>query len=184
MGKTIPDRALALDSQAVHISVREAARLLGVTERCVYYHLQKGKLTRVPIDGLTMVIEEEVLALKLQMQQMQEETLWQLPVETDGMCLTTIVVPVRPGCEVLVDQKLAEFQAQGKHYIANAPVRAVSRTLRSPGQLIILLFWHANALPPAEERERELAALGADLAEVCAWESALIVKGEPLVPLS
>ncbi len=179
MGKIVPPRAFALDSEVFHISVREAARFLDVSERSVYSYLEKGKLTRVRIEGMTMLVEEEVLAFERRVAgSKQKGSLpWHLPSEQDSRCLTIIIVPLLPECDALLDEKLSEFCAQGKHQITGTSSRAISRTLDTPGRLAILLFWLGESLPSDQQCEQEIAALAADLSEVCDWEAALIVGG-------
>jgi hypothetical protein len=174
-GRQVPDRAVALEEDAVRISVRAAARILDVSERSIYGYLARGKLTRMRIDERIMLNEQEVRALKSQMPGRARE--W-VPPEQSSLYLTTIIVPVRPACGTLLDKKLAEFRRRGKHQVVGTCSRAISCSLSSPERLMILLFWHDELLPPRQQYDQEIAALAADLSEVCAWEAALITEGQ------
>ncbi|HXR65615.1 MAG TPA: helix-turn-helix domain-containing protein [Ktedonobacteraceae bacterium] len=176
-GRQVPDRAVALEGDAVRVSVRAAARILDVSESSVYGYLARGKLTRMRIDERIMLNEQEVQALKSQLPGRARE--W-VPPGRSPLYLTTIIVPVRPACGALLDKKLAEFRRWGKHQIVGTCSRAISCSLPSPERLMILLFWHDESLPPRQQRDQEIEALAADLSEVCAWEMALITEGQAL----
>jgi excisionase family DNA binding protein len=186
MGRIVPTRATSLDSQAVHISVREAAHVLGVCERSVYSYLEKGRLSRVRIEGMTMLIEDEVLSFERQVSDhgRGRQPLWHSAQGQNPLSLTTIIVSILPGCDALLDEKLTEFCVQGKHHIAGASTCAISRTLHAPNRLMILLFWSDKQRVPDQQREQEIAALLADLSEVCACETAAITEGQALVALN
>ncbi len=179
-GRHVPGRVFSIDSEAVYLSVREAALLLDVSTRSVYGYLAQGKLTRVEIEGMILLEEEEVLAFERRApgRRRQMPPLWHCAPEHNPLLHTIILVSLRPGCDALLQEKLAEFRRLDKHIITGATARSISRTPGSPGRLIILLFWRGESLPPAEQCEQELAALGADLAQVCDWETALILEGQ------
>lgn len=179
-GRHVPGRVFSIDSEEVYLSVREAALLLDVSTRSVYGYLAKGKLTRVEIEGMILLREEEVLAFERRSPGCRRELppLWHCAPEHNPLFDTTILVSLRPGCDALLTEKLAEFRRLDKHLITGTTARSISRTAGSPGRLIILLFWRGESLPPAEQCEQELAALAADLSEVCDWETALIIEGQ------
>lgn len=172
--RQIPARVTAPEDGSVFLSVREAARLLGVSPRCVYNYIARGKLARTRRNKWVMLKEQDVLAFKRRVPLRQD---W-LPLGPRLYALTTIIVPVRSGCEARLGEKLVEFHDQGKHQITGTCAGAMSRSLRSPEWLTILLFWPADELPPEQQREQEIAALAADLAGVCDWERALSAEGQ------
>ena|SRR5216683_5639358 len=179
MGRMVPSKVYSLDSDAVYISVREAARILDVSERSVYGYLAKGKLTRVEIEGMILLESAQVLAFERRAPGRTRERVppWHIPPGRNPLYLMTMVAPLQPGCDALLGEKLSAFRKQGKHEIAGTCERAISRSLHAPDQLTIMLFWRGESLPPSGQREQEIAALVADLAEVCEWEMALISEG-------
>jgi len=52
-----------------------------------------------------------------------------------------------------------------------------ARNVDGPERLTIVLLWHGPTLPPLFQRQQALAALTADLAEVCEWAAALTFEG-------
>ncbi len=180
-GKCVPNRVFSLDSGETLISVCEAASMLDLSKRSVYGYLARGKLTKKYIDERIMLSEEEVLAFELRAPGRPRENspIWHLPPGRNPLYLMSIIVPLRPGCDALLDQKLNEFRRQGKHEMTGTCARAISRSRHAPpDRLTILFFWRRESLPPDEQREQEIAALGADLAQVCDWESAHFHEGQ------
>jgi hypothetical protein len=180
-GKCVPNRAFSLDSGETLISVREAACILDVSERSVYGYLAQGKLTKLSIEKRIMLREEEVLAFERRAPGRPREMAppWHLPPGRNPLYLVSIIVSLRPDCDALLEQKLAEFRFQGKHEITGTCARAISRSRHAPpDRLTILLFWRAESQPCEEQCEQEIAALAADLAEVCDWETAFFHEGQ------
>ncbi|HEY0754139.1 MAG TPA: helix-turn-helix domain-containing protein [Ktedonobacteraceae bacterium] len=60
--KHIPDRAVALEDVSGYLSIKEAARIIGVSERSIYGYLQAGKLPGEYIGTMMMVRAEQVYA--------------------------------------------------------------------------------------------------------------------------
>jgi hypothetical protein len=107
-GKCVPNRAFSLDSGETLISVREAASMLDLSKRSVYGYLARGKLTKKYIDERIMLSEEEVLAFELRAPGRPRENspIWHLPPGRNPLYLMSIIVPLRPGCDALLDQSL------------------------------------------------------------------------------
>ncbi len=177
-GRHVPSKAVSLECDAVYISVREAARILGLSERSVYGYAARGKLTKKWIDERIMLIESEVLAFD-RTDPGRPRTLapcWHLPPEKNPLSLTTIVVRTLPECDELLENNLAEFRAQGKHHLAGTSVRLIGRNRYDPHEVHIILLWRGAALPADEQRETELAALTADLSGACDWTTAAMTE--------
>ena len=128
-----------------------------------------------------MLSEEEVLAFERRAPGRPREMvpLWHLPPGRNPLYLMSIIVALRPDCDALLEQKLTEFRVQGKHEMTGTCARAISRSRHAPpDRLTILLFWRGESLPSDEQRAQEMAALSADLAEVCDWETAFFHEGQ------
>ncbi len=180
-GRSVPNRVFSLDTEETLISVREAAGMLDVSERTVYGYLVQGKLTKLCIEKRIMLREEEVLAFERRAPGRTRENSppWHLPPERNPLYLVSIIVSLRPGCDALLDQKLYEFRLQGKHEMTGTCARVILRSRHAPpDRLTILLFWRAESQPSEEQCEQDIAALAADLAEVCDWETAFFHEGQ------
>src|SRR5216683_1174510 len=100
-GKHVPNKAVSLECDAVYISVREAARILGLSARSVYGYAARGKLTKKWIDERIMLIESEVLAFDRTAPGRPRALppFWHLPPEKNPLSVTTIIVRTLPGCD-------------------------------------------------------------------------------------
>jgi len=183
MARTVPSRVYSLEGELTHFSVKEAARLLGVSVRSVYGYLERGYLSRVYIEGMTMLLVEEVYNFDCQAPGRPREAppLWHLPPELNPLFLTTMIVRMLPGCGDALERKLTEFRVQGKHQIAGTTARSISRTRDDPSKVLILLCWREATMPPQEQREQALAEFAADLSEVLDWTTAVVKEGDVLL---
>ncbi len=174
-----PPRVISLEDGSVLLSVQETARVLGVSARSVYGYLTRGKLSKVRIEGLMMLPEAEVLAFERGApgRPREEAPFWHLPPQKNPLSITTITVQARPGCDELLEGRLAEFRTESKHCLAGTTARYVGRNLEKLAEVVIVLLWRSVGLPAQEQREMALAALRADLADVCDWTTALVDEG-------
>lgn len=160
-GKQVPSRSIALEDGAAFVSVSEAARLLGVSSGSIYGYIRRGKLTKRLVDERIMLREEEVLALD------EKRSAMQLKQPSYMLMLTA---QVRPGCKERFEEKLKEFYTQNKHIIPDTSKQLILRDKSDPEHVMVLLFWRNRTLPFEEQCQEALAALIADLNEVCDWD--------------
>lgn len=173
----------ALERVPGYLSVREAAGIIGVSERSVYGYIEAGKLPGARIGNIIVVEAEPVYNY----QRMPPGRLrvrppsWHIPPLKNSQYLTTIRVRVRPGQSSALDQKLAEIRAARKHLLPGTTARYIGRSQLDPNEMVIILVWRSATMPAEEERVAALAALQADLAEVLAWETATEKEGQVLL---
>jgi len=168
-GRQVPARSIALEDGAVSLSVRETARILGVSPCSVYGYLARGRLAKYCVDERIMLREDEVLAFA--------DRLHAWPSEPFPALMLTVHAPVRPGCAQRLDEKLDEFYQQNKHILPGTSRQLFARNVDGPERLTIVLLWPDAAFPTRELHQQALAVLADDLAEVCDWEAALIFEG-------
>ena len=158
-----------------YLSVKEAARLLGVSERSVYGYIESGKIPAARI-GHVLVVETEMVS-KYQRKapgRLRTNTpIWHVPPQNNLQYLTSITVRIRQGQSTHFEQKINEIRANGKHVIPGTAARYVLRSRDNPDEVQIVLIWRSAIMPPTEEREAALAALRADMTEILAWETAV-----------
>jgi excisionase family DNA binding protein len=181
--KHIPSRVFSLDQRVVLLSVREAAKVLGVTERSVYGYVAKRKLSAMRIEGCVMLREAEVLAFERQAPGRPRilVAVWHIPPQRNRQYMTTITVRVRAGAREGFESRLVEIQQSATHGFFGTSARYVVRNEDDPDEIDLVLVWRGAVMPSLECREAALAALAADLAEVLEWEKAVVKKGEVLL---
>ena len=180
MGRCAPPRVISLEDGSVLLSVREAARVLGVSVRSVYGYLASGKLSKVQIEGLMMLQEEEVQAFESGAPGRPREgpPFWHLPPERNPLSITTITARALPTRDEQLEDRLAEFRTEGKHCLPGTCARyIIGHNLENLAEVVIMLLWRGVGLPSHDQRETALAALRADLAGVCDWDTAVMEEG-------
>jgi excisionase family DNA binding protein len=163
-----------------YLSVREAARIIGVSTRSVYGYIAAGKL-RVARFGHLLVLEaESVRNYKRQApgRLRVNAPRWHVPPVNNCQSLTTITVHIRQGQGDQLAQKLDEIRTSGKHCIPGTVARYIMQSAASPDEIQIMLTWRSAIMPSPEEREAALAALRDDLAEILDWETAVYKQSQ------
>src|SRR5258707_4159860 len=159
-----------------YLTVQEAASMLGVSARSVYGYIAKGQLPATHIGERMLVKAQDVSAFELTPagRRRERSPFWHVAPELNTLSLTMIKVRLRPGCDALLEQKLAEFRSSQKHRIAGTSARYIGRSQCDPGQIEILLFWRRAMQTPDDVQKASLCAFYADLDEVAEWETAVV----------
>ncbi|HET8840982.1 MAG TPA: helix-turn-helix domain-containing protein [Ktedonobacteraceae bacterium] len=162
-----------------YLSIREAAKVLGVSQRSVYGYIASGKLPGERI-GQNIVVRRETLVTYQRPavgRPRSRTPIWRVPVETNLQYLLSISMCLRSGQEQQFQQKLTEIRLQRKHLIPGTVARYISRTRSLPEEIQIVLVWRQRLMPPEEERQAALAALRADFSDILEWETATSFEG-------
>jgi excisionase family DNA binding protein len=162
------------------LSVREAAQIMGVSERSVYGYIATGRIQGFRA-GNMMVVRTEV-ARQYRRQAPGRVRVntppWHVPPINNLEYLTDITVQIRQGQSELFEQKLGEMRAAGKHLLPGTAARYIVRGQNNPDEVQIMLVWRHASMPPEEVREAALAALCADFADILDWETAVYKEGK------
>lgn len=163
-----------------YLSVKEAAQLIGVSERTIYGYVEAGKLPAARIGNMTVVEVESVRGYRRRAPGRLRTRIppWHMPPEHNLQYLTIITAQLRPGQGERLVEKLLEIRTAGKHLLPGTAARYIVRSQGCPDEVQIVLVWRSAIMPPDEERESALAALRADLAEIVAWETALYKESQ------
>lgn len=166
-----------------YLSVKEAANLIGVSERTVYGYIETGKLPSAHIGSMTVVDAASAHSFQRRAPgRLRTHTPpWHMPPKSNQLALTHVTVRLRPGQEEGLAKKLQEFRTEGRHLLEGTAARYIARSQRDPNELQITLVWRSAIMPPDNEREAALAALREDLAEVLAWESAWFEESQVML---
>ena len=166
-----------------YLTVREAARIIGVSERSVYGYVHAGKLAGARVGHTIVVSADEARAYQRRAPGRLRTTAppWHRPPLQNLQYLTLIRVRVRPGQDESLAHKLHEIRVANKHLLPGTAARYIARDPHNPDKLLIVLVWRRVFMPSNEEREAALAALSADLADVLAWETAARTESRVLL---
>lgn len=156
-----------------YLSVKEVAQQIGVSERTVYGYLEAGKLAGARIGSMTVIKVESLKGYQRRPPGRVRTRIpsWHVPPENNRQYLTTITVPLRPGQEKRLMEKLLEIRADGKHQLPGTAARYIARH-PSENDIHVILVWRSSIMPSEEEREQAMQALTDDL-DMLAWERAV-----------
>jgi excisionase family DNA binding protein len=175
----------ALEHAPEYLSIREAAKLIGVSERSIYGYIETKRLSGSIIGNLIVVNAEEVQRFGCMRKAPGRKRLttprWHVPPRQNSLFLTTITVRARPGQGALLDERLAEMRRDDRHRFPGTVARYIGRNQQDPDEIEMLLIWRRVVMPPEQEREADLTALTMDLADVLDWQTAAYKHGQVLL---
>jgi excisionase family DNA binding protein len=157
-----------------YLSVREAARVMGVSERSVYGYIEGGKLPGARIGNIIVVVAEYVYSYERKAPGRARILTppWHVPPLKNLQFLTTITVRIRPGQGELLAHRLYEIRVTKKHRLPGTAARYIALNEHDPEEIEIVLIWRSAVMPPVAARETALDAFYADLADIIDWETA------------
>lgn len=156
-----------------YISLKKAAKILGVAERTVYGYVIDGKLPGTRAGSSIIVKEEDVQKFKRGTpgRRRTRQPVWRLPTGANKQYLTVIFARIKPGQSDNFDRKLKEIHAGAKHFLPGTVARYIARSEEKPDDIQIVLVWRSTVMPSKEVREASLQALHEELAELLDWET-------------
>ena len=157
---------------AGYVPVKEAAKMLGVQERRIHRYIETGKLKAVRAGNVYVIPVEEVQLFQRQLsgRPRKNTPAWHLAVGKSVWL--QIFVRLRPGSEAALERRLEAMREGGTHVFPGTTARFIALSDQRPDEVQILLVWRGARIPNSEEREADLAALRAELAEIVDWETA------------
>ena len=170
-----PELEVLLERIPGYLSVREAAQIMGVSERSVYGYIGAGKLPGARIGNIIVVVEEYVEAYERKGpgRARTNAPFWRMPSLRNLEFLTTIIARIRPGQSELLEQRLYEIRISKKHHLLGTAARYIARNRHDPNEIEIVLIWRNSIMPSSAERESALAAFYDDLADIIDWGNGL-----------
>jgi len=165
------------------LSVRDAAKMMGVSTRSVYGYIETGKLLGIRIGASIAVHAEAVRNYQRPVvgRPRTRTPIWRVPVVMNLQYLTSITVRAREGQSTKLEQRLAEIRANSRHLITGTVARYIVRDKINPDEIQIVLVWRRLVMPPDEEREAAITALCADLTDILDWETASYREGQVIM---
>ncbi|GHO50897.1 helix-turn-helix domain-containing protein [Ktedonospora formicarum] len=162
-----------------YLSVKEAAALLNVTDKMVYFYVENKRLQAVRVSNMLLIPREEV-------EQFQQRSVgrprtktpsWHSSTKDNALLVTSITANVQAGKQGALDKKLAKIRREGLHNFPGTVARYMIRFEGSPDQIEILLIWKTGIMPDQESREQHLQTFQEELSDVLDWETAQYHQG-------
>ncbi len=171
---------LDLPNMPEYVSIKEAAKILGVSDKRVYAYIEDGRLPAVRAAHVIMIPIEEVKKFKPKIsgRPRKNTPMWRTSL-TDNMLLTTsIFVKVRAHQQERLRQALEEMKQAGEHIFPGTIARYILGSKAHPESVEILLIWRSTMMPDEAALEEDLDDFRQALADVLDWSSAQYDQGE------
>jgi excisionase family DNA binding protein len=157
-----------------YVSIKEAAQILGISDKRVYEYVDEGRLTSVWAADVIMIPVDEVKKFKRRSSGRPRKSVptWRISAGENTQFITSITVQVRPSQQDALVQKLEEVKQGSLHTFPGTIARWIAASETVPGQIEILLIWRNAVMPKDVERERAVEALRQTFSEVLDWDTA------------
>lgn len=158
------------------VSVRDAAKILGVSERSVYGYIEERKLPGFKATNLTVVALKDVQAFKRGTTGRPRTRVpeWRISDNDNVQHMTQVFLQIRPGQSDALEDKLEEIRKDNKHSFPGTVARYIARSEVDPNAVQIMLVWRGTVMPEADVRDADLNEMRNELNGVLDWDGAHI----------
>ena len=166
-----------------YVSTKEAAKILGISERRVRLYIEMQRLRAVRAADVLLLPLDDVKNFKRKIVgRPRKNTLaWRISSSENTQFMTFISVQMRPQREKQLMQRLEEVKRGEQHVFPGTVARYVVRSESNPRQIELLLIWRSTVMPDEVEREQALEAFRQTLADVLDWNTAQYNNGQVLM---
>jgi excisionase family DNA binding protein len=166
-----------------YVSIKQAAHMLGITDKRVYRYIDIGRLPAYKASGVFLLSEEDVKQFKLNPpgRIRTNPPRWRSYSSRSKVLATEIQVPVRQGKQEALLQKLAAIQGVNRHTFPGTIARYLIKGDEALTCVHFVLFWKDTDMPDETSRQHDLKALQDELADVLDWETAHSTTNETLL---
>jgi excisionase family DNA binding protein len=166
-----------------YVSIKEAAQLLGISDKRVYEYVDEGRLSSMWAADVIMIPLDEVKQFKRQSSGRPRKSVpsWRISTGDNKQFITSIVVQIREGQQSAFVQRLEDIRQGSLHTFPGTVTRFIVESENTPGQIDISLIWKSTVMPNEIEREKVLEAFRQDLADVLDWDTAQYMHGKVLM---
>ena len=166
-----------------YVSTKEAAKILGVSERRVRLYIEMKRLPAVRAADVLMLPLDDVKNFKRKIVgRPRKKTLaWRISSADNTQFMTFIAVQLRSQHEKQLMQRLEEIKRNELHVFPGTVARYIVRSQINPSQIEFVLIWRSTVMPDEAEREQALAAFRNTLVDVLDWDTAQYNDGQVLM---
>ena len=171
---------LDLPSMSDYVSIKDAAKMLGVSDKRVYAYIEDGRLPAVRAAHVIMIPVEEVKKFKPKIsgRPRKNTPMWRTSPSDNMLLTTSIFVHVLPSQQENLQKKLEEIKQQGEHIFPGTSARYIIGSTTHPGAIEILLIWRSTTMPDEADRKQALSEFQQALADVLDWSNVKYNHGE------
>jgi excisionase family DNA binding protein len=166
-----------------YLSIKQAAQMLGITDKRVYRYIEIGRLPAFKASGVFLLAEEDVKQFKLNPpgRIRTSPPRWRVYSSRSKVLATEIQVHVRVGKQAELLEKVNAIQKANRHTFPGTIARYLIKGDEALSSVHFVLIWKDTEMPDETTRQHDLEALQEELAEVIDWETALYSTNETLL---
>jgi len=164
----------AFPEMSGYVSVKQAAKMLGVSERRVHQYIEAGRLQayKPGRDILLPVEVVEQFKSNLVGRPRKRTSGWRGSSDNASLLITYIRVQVRTGKQAKFMERLHTIKREERHLFPGTVTRYISQDDTSPTIVTIQLVWKTSEMPDEATRKQAFADFEAELADVLDWQTA------------
>ncbi len=157
-----------------YVSIKEAAKILGVSANRAYEYVTEGRLPAVRAADVIMIPLEDVKAFKRGSSGRSRTTIprWRISSGENTQFITSITVQVRAGQQEALTSQLEQIRQSGDYLFPGTIARYIALSEKVPNLVSISLVWRSTVMPDEATREAALQQFKTALANVLDWETA------------
>lgn len=163
-----------------YVSIKEAAKILGISANRVYAYVEEGRLSSAKAAHVIMIPLEEVKNFKPQLSGRPRTSipLWRISPEENTLLMTMISVQVKNGQYKRLMKRLEEIKQEKKHLFLGTTARYIVESDQHPGRVNIMLVWRSTTMPDEATRDQALDEFRQALDDVLEWNTAQYDTGK------
>ena len=166
-----------------YVSIKEAADMLGVSDKRVYQYVRAGRLPAQRIGHILILPIEEVKQFKPSTtgRVRTRAPSWRVYRSRGALLITDIHVQVRLGQQARLMEKLKAIQKLDQHTFPGTIARYVVKGDVDLKTVQILLIWKTTEMPDETTRKQDFVMFQEEMADVLDWETAQINTNEVII---
>ena len=157
-----------------YISIKEAAKMLGLSYKTVHEYVTEGRIPAVRASDVILIPVDAVKNFKPKISGRPRTTIpkWRISPADNTLLRTVITVNVRVGQQEKLFEQFEVIRQSEQFLFPGTVTRYIAGTEKTPHSIEIVLIWRSSVMPDEPTRERELIAFRAALADVVDWDTA------------
>lgn len=157
-----------------HISVKEAAKILGISVKSIYRFVDEGRMPALRMGNSILVPMEAVEQFKPSPLGRLRTTppRWREYRSGSKLFMTSIDVHVHAGQEAELLKQLDTIRQEEKYTFPGTIARYISRSGQSPMLVHIWLLWKDSEMPDEAAPQKALTDFETEFAAVLDWSTA------------
>ena len=157
-----------------YVSIKEAASILGISDKRVYAYVDEGRLPSVWASRIIMIPLEAVQQFKPKISGRPRASVpkWRISPKDNTLLRTAIRVEVRAGQQGRLFEQFEAIRQSERDLFPGTVIRYIAGKEQELQSIEIVLIWRSSVMPDEAERERELEEFRKALADVVDWDTA------------